>query len=95
MWTNDCDAAFLKIKELVCSAPILRGLDWALPFHIHADGSQTTVGVVLGQQVDKVPYAVYFVSKNLASAKLKYIVTEKEFLDVIYSINKFRHYITS
>jgi len=23
VWTNDCDAAFLKIKELVCSASIL------------------------------------------------------------------------
>jgi len=27
VWTGDCDAVFMKIKELVCSAPILRGSD--------------------------------------------------------------------
>jgi len=60
-----------------------------LPFHIHTDASQTAVGVVLGQQEDKVPYEVYYVSKNLAPAELNYIVTEKEFLAIIYAINKF------
>jgi len=75
-------------------ALILRGPNWALPFHIHTDASQTAIGVVLGQQEDKVPYAVYYVSKNLAPAELNYIVTEKEFLAVFYAINKFWHYIT-
>ena len=31
----------------------------------------------------------------MCSSDLNYIVTEKEFLEVIYTINKFRHYITS
>jgi hypothetical protein len=48
VWTEDCDAAFTRIKELVFSAPILRGTDWALPFHIHTDASQTSIGAVLG-----------------------------------------------
>ena len=39
VWKEDCDVAFMRIKELVCSAPILRGPDWALPFHIHTDAS--------------------------------------------------------
>jgi hypothetical protein len=58
------------------------------------DASQTAVGAVLGQQEDKIPYAVYCISKNLAPAELNYTVTEKEFLAVIYAINKFWHYIT-
>ena len=40
------------------------------------------------------PYAIYYVRKNLAPAELNYTVTEKEFLAIVYSINKFRHYIT-
>jgi hypothetical protein len=30
----------------------------------------------------------------MAPAKLNYTVTEREFLAVIYAINKFRHYVT-
>ena len=60
-----------------------------LPFHIHTDSSQTVVVVVLGQQVGKTPYAIYYVSKNLIPAELNYMVIEKEFLAVIYAVNKF------
>ncbi len=40
------------------------------------------------------PYAIYFISKNLAKAELNYIVTENELLVAVHSLNKFRHYIT-
>ena len=49
---------------------------------------------MLGQQDGQSPYAIYYINKNLAPAELNYIVTEKELLSIIYSINKFRHYIT-
>jgi hypothetical protein len=48
----------------------------------------------LGQEENHLPYAIYFISKNMTPAELNYTVTEKEFLAVIYAINKFRHYIT-
>ena len=76
------------------TTPILRGLDWALPFHISSDALDTTIRAVLGQKENNLPYAIYFISKNMTPAKLNYTVTEKEFLAVIYAINKFRHYIT-
>ena len=52
------------------------------------------IGGVLGQKEGQAPYAIYFISKNLTLSELNYTVTEKEFLEVIYSINKFIHYIT-
>ena len=52
------------------------------------------IGGVLGQKESQSPYAIYFIIKNLTPAELNYTVTEKEFLVVVYSINKFRHYIT-
>ena len=48
VWSDNCDVAFTIIKELVCSATILRGPDWVLPFHIHTDASQIAIGAVLG-----------------------------------------------
>jgi hypothetical protein len=93
-WTNFCQEAFNKLKHQLSTTPILRGPDWTLPFHISSDASDTAIGVVLGQEENHLPYAIYFISKNMNPAELNYTVTEKEFLAVIYAINKFRHYIT-
>ena len=75
-------------------APILRGPNWSLPFHISSDASDLAIGAALGQEENKQSYAIYYISKNFSSAELNYTVTEKEFLVVIFAIDKFRHYIT-
>lgn len=38
---------------------------------------------------------MYYVSKNLQGVEANYTIMEKEMLNVVYDINKFRHYITS
>jgi len=84
VWTNACEEAFSRIKKLISEAPILRAPDWKLAFHISPYASHRIVGVVLGQQEDKNPYAIYYVIKNLTPAELNYTVIEKEILVVIY-----------
>jgi hypothetical protein len=76
------------------STPVLRGPNWSLPFHICIDASDTALGEVLGQRESQLPYAIYFVSKNISPTEFNYTFTEKELLVVVYDINKFRHYIT-
>ena len=76
------------------TAPILRGPNWALPFHIHTDALNKAIRVALGQIDEKLPYAIYFISKSLSKVEFNYIVTEKELLVAVHSLNKFRHYIT-
>ena len=73
---------------------MLRGPNWDFPFQISSDALDTAIGAVLGQEEDKKPYAIYYISKNISPAELNYIVTKKEFLAVIHVVNKFRHYIT-
>jgi len=48
-----------------------------LPSQISSDASDTTIGAVLGQEEDRKPYAIYYISKNLSPAELNYTVTEK------------------
>lgn len=48
----------------------------------------------MGQRENQVPYAIYFVSKNLSLAEMNYKVTEKKFLAIVHAINKFQHIIT-
>eukprot|EP00253_Pinus_taeda_P028690 PITA_28690 len=87
LWTEKCERAFNDLKKHVSTAPVLQGPNWDLPFQISSDASDTAIGVVLGQEEDRKPYAIYYISKNLSPA-------EKEFLAVIHAINKLRHYIT-
>jgi hypothetical protein len=88
-WNDNCQIAFDTLKEKLSMAPILRGPNWSLPFHISMDASDTALGGVLGQKENQQNYAIYFTSKNLTPPELNYTVTEKEFLAVVHAINKF------
>ena len=94
IWEDSCQKAFEDLKLRLSETPILRGPNWTLPFHINTDASDSTLGAVLGQKEEQMHYTIYFMSKNITPAELNYTVTEKEFLVVIFAINKFRHYIT-
>jgi hypothetical protein len=74
-WTDNCELSFSDMKHKLSTTPILRGSNWALPFHISLDASDTTIGAVIGKQEDKYPYAIYYISKNMAPAELNYTVT--------------------
>jgi hypothetical protein len=76
-WTEHYEEAFVKLKNLLTSAPVIQPLDWSLPFEIMCDASDYAVGAVLGQRKDKKPYVIYYASKTLNSAQMNY-TTEKE-----------------
>ena len=76
-WTDGCQKTFNELKHRLSTAPILRGPDWALPFHISSDASDTAIGAVLGQEENNLPYAIYFISKNMTATELNYTFTEK------------------
>jgi hypothetical protein len=93
LWTNQCQTAFETLKFKLSVAPVLRGPNWALPFHISTNSYDTAIGGALGKKIDHQSYAIYFVSKNLSPGELNYTVTENEFLAVVHAINKFHHCI--
>ena len=57
------------------------------------DASDYAIEDVLGQREDKKAFVIYSASKTLDSAQSNYITTEKEFLAVVFAIEKFRSYI--
>jgi hypothetical protein len=92
-WNTNCQNVFQKLKNKLSTTPILRGPNWALPFHISTNASDTSIGASLGQKENLMTYAIYFIRKNLTPAKLNYTVTEKEMLAIVHAVNKFHHYI--
>ena len=92
-WSPACDTAFTKLKNMLVSPPIMRSPNWDLPFEIMCDASDYAIGAVLGQREDKKAFVIYYASKTLDSAQANYTTTEKEFLAVVFALEKFRSYI--
>jgi hypothetical protein len=69
-WTEQCEKAFVKLKNLLTSIPVIQPPDLSLPFEIMCDASDYAVGAVLGQRKDKKPYVIYYASKTLNSAQM-------------------------
>ena len=92
-WSQACDIAFTKLKNMLVSPPIMRSPNWDLPFEIMCDASDYAIGAVLGQREDKKAFVIYYASKTLDSAQANYTTTEKEFLAVVFALEKFRSYV--
>ena len=93
VFDDDYLEAFKTLKKALITAPIVQPPDWSLPFEIMCDASDYVVGAVLGQRVDKKLNVIHYASKTLDSAQRNYATTEKEFLPVVFSCDKFGPYI--
>ena len=48
-WTEECQATFVRLKEMLVSNQVLRSPDASLPFVLETDASDRRVGAVLTQ----------------------------------------------
>ena len=55
----------------------------------------TPLVTVIGQRVGRNPYAIYYASITLNEAQKNYATTEKELLEVVFSLEKFQSYLLS
>nr|GEZ79755.1 reverse transcriptase domain-containing protein [Tanacetum cinerariifolium] len=68
---------FRTLKEKLTEALILIALNWDQPFELMSDASDYTVGVVLGQRVEKHFRPIHYASKSMNQAEANYTTTEK------------------
>ncbi|CAN6720984.1 unnamed protein product [Malus baccata var. baccata] len=88
-----CEQAFNHLKDLLTTAPIITPPDWSIPFELMCDASDYALGAVLGPRKNKLPHVIYYASRTLNDAQLNYSTTEKEFLAVVFALDKFRSYL--
>ena len=93
VFDEECEKAFNHLKKMLTSAPIIVPLDWSLPFELMCDASYYALGAVLGQLKDKKLHVIYYASQTLNDAQLNYSTTEKELIDVVFALDKFRSYL--
>jgi hypothetical protein len=85
--------SFMKLEELVTSAPILILPNDDLLFRLEADGSSIATGAVLSQQNvdDNVWHPVAFQSKMLNPVERNYEIHDTEMLAIIRGLEEWRH----
>nr|CAN67232.1 hypothetical protein VITISV_028396 [Vitis vinifera] len=93
IWDERCQNSFDQLKKFLTTTPIVRALNWQLPFELMCDASDFAIGVVLGQREDGKPYVIYYASKTLNEAQRNYTTTEKELLAVVFALDKFCVYL--
>jgi len=79
VWDQDCEAAFLALKERLTSAPILVSPCDEGQYVLDTDASDTAHG-----QLCVIGYA----SHDLMNAERRYCVTRKELLGFVYGLKK-------
>ena len=91
---DDCRLSLDTLKEKLETVPILVHPDWEKQFHVHNDASGIALGAVLAQPGETtVDHPVYFTSRKLSNAEWNYTTMEREALAMVYSLQKFRHYL--
>jgi len=78
---------------MLISAPIISAPDWSTSFEIMCDALDFAIGDVLGQYIDNKQHAIYYSSRTLNDAQLNYTTTKKEFLAVVFTLEKFCPYL--
>ena len=93
IFDDKCSGTWEKLKWELISAPIISPPDWSNPFEIMCDTSDFAIGAVLGQRKDNKQHVIYYSSRTLNDAQMNYTTTEKEFLAVVFALEKFRPYL--
>jgi hypothetical protein len=92
-WTEECSSAFVRVKELLISAPILSSPDFSRQFVVQCDASSYGLGAVLTQTFDDGEKPISYLSRSLTRAERNLSTTERECLCVIWAVEKLRHYL--
>ena len=93
-WSAECGAAFLEVKKMLCSAPLLVHFDLRKLVVVHCDASEYGLGVVLSHIMkDGSERPVSFGSRTLSLAERNYSTIEKEGLALVFAVQKFHQYL--
>ncbi|KAJ8737429.1 hypothetical protein PYW08_000024 [Mythimna loreyi] len=92
-WTDEADAAFLKLKECLISAPVLSCPDYNRPFEVHTDASNYGIGAMLTQTINSKEHPIAYMSRSLSASERNYSITERETLAVITALEHWRCYL--
>lgn len=91
-WTDECEEAFQRLKEFLAAPPILLKPDPGKTLYLYVSVTDWAVSAALVQEFGKEQRSVYFVSKVLHGAEVRYQKIEKLALALVTTTCKLRPY---
>lgn len=90
-WDEKCNQTFSRLKELLCSSPILQSPDFSI---LQTDASDHGIDAVLSQQgEDGIEHPVSYYSWKLFPREQRYSIVEKELLAIKLATSTFKVYL--
>ena len=102
VWTNQCDISFQMLKDMLCSAPILKYPDTSKLYTLYTNGSkygwagvltQNHMSTVDGKEIT-MDHPVLYVSSLFHGSQLNWAALTKEAYAINMSIMKSTFYLT-
>jgi hypothetical protein len=88
-WNLQCEEAFLTLKKLLTTVPVLAQPDIEKSFDVYCDASGMCIGGVLMQDGRAIAYA----SRQLRCHEEHYPTHDLELLAVVHALKVWRHYL--
>ncbi|RDX75708.1 Retrovirus-related Pol polyprotein from transposon 17.6, partial [Mucuna pruriens] len=94
-WTLECEEAFLRMKAMLATPPILVRPEPDQPLYLYMSVTKTVISSVLIQEKEKKQCPVYFISKTLQGPEKRYQKIERGALALVVAFRRLRPYFQS
>ena len=91
-WIEECTLAFHQLKECLSRLPILSRPEKEEVLFAYIAVASHAVGLVLVRMENGVQKPVYYVSKSLQEAEVRYLPLEKAILAIVHATRKLPYY---
>jgi len=92
-WNQRTEEAFVTLKELLTTEPLLEYPDFTRPFVLTTDARNEALGAILSQGPIGQDMPISYASRTLNNAERNYSTTEKELLAIVLGCKQHRLYL--
>ena len=92
-WKETHHCAFMKLKDAIIKAPILRYPDTTKPYIVYTDASDDACRAQLSQMHEEAKFPVAFLSHTFTDTQQRWSTPEQEAYGIYFAVKKWNYYL--
>ena len=92
-WKETHHCTFMKLKDAIIQAPILRYPDTTKPYIMYMDASDDACGAQLSQMHEEAEFPVAFLSHTFTDTQRRWSTPEQEAYGIYFTIKQWNYYL--